>query len=280
MIRALLLASTGLLAACANTATERAPVSTPGSAAAQSVTAASERAEDAQNSAELARFFTAYDEAQLDMSPTTKAYRGIKDEDYGRWDQYTDEAALASRNLDVTTLANMRSRFDRAKLSPEDQLSYDLFEAMVERRGGIFPFRENVYVFDQMNGAQSETPAFLINIHRVDNQSDAEAYVRRLQGIDAFLDQAIAEAKNRQAKGVLPPKWVYPYVIADSRNVTRGAPFDKGPDSALFADLKAKVNKLAISQGEKTRLIEAGRKALVEEVKPAYGRVIALMQAE
>jgi uncharacterized protein (DUF885 family) len=79
---------------------------------------------------------------------------------------------------------------------------------------------------------------------------------------------------------VLPPKWVYPYVIADSRNIIKGAPFDSGPDSALFADLKAKVNKLAIAQPEKTRLIEAGRKALVEEVKPAYGRVIALMQAQ
>jgi uncharacterized protein (DUF885 family) len=151
---------------------------------------------------------------------------------------------------------------------------------MVERRGGLFPFRNNGYVFDQMNGAQSQGPAFLINIHRVDNLSDAEAYVRRLQGMDTVLDQAIAEAKDRQAQGVLPPKWVYPYVINDSRNITKGAPFDRGPDSALFADLKAKVGKLAVAPGEKARLIETGRKALVEEVKPAYGRVIALMQAQ
>jgi uncharacterized protein (DUF885 family) len=244
------------------------------------VTAASERAEDAQNSAELARFFTAYDEAQLDMSPTTKAYRGIKDEDYGRWDQFTDEAALASRNLDVTTLAAMRTQFERSRLSPADQLSYDLFEADVERRGSLFPYRENAYVFDQMNGAQSEGPAFLINIHAVDTLADAEAYIRRLQGLDAYLDQAIAEAKERQAAGVLPPRWVYPYVINDAKNITTGAPFGPGPDSALFADLKAKVNKLAIAPAEKARLIEAGRKALVEEVKPAYARVTALMQAQ
>ena len=280
--RLLLLASTALLAACATTTTTTT-TETPansGSPAAQAVTSAGERAAIAEKNAELARFYEAYDQAQLAMSPQGKAYRGIKDQDYGRWNELTDEAELASRNLDVTTLANMRSRFDRASLSPEDQLSYDLFENMVERRGGIFPFRENAYVFDQMNGAQSEGPAFLINIHRVDNLADAETYVRRLHGLDAYLDQAIAEAKDRQSKGVLPPKWVYPYVIADARNITKGAPFDKGPDSALFADLKAKVNKLAIAQPEKTRLIEAGRKALVEEVKPAYGRVVALMQAQ
>jgi uncharacterized protein (DUF885 family) len=278
-IALLLLASTGLLAACANT-TESAEVSTPGSPAAQAVTEAGERAEDIRNSAELARFFEAYDQASLAMSPQFKAYRGIKDEDYGKWDEFTDEAALAARNLDVTTLAAMRTQFDRSKLSPADQLSYDLFEYDIERSGSVFPYRKNAYVFDQMNGAQSEGPAFLINIHRVDTLADAEAYVSRLQSMDAALDQAIAEAKDRQALGVLPPKWVYPYVVEDSRNVIRGAPFGPGPDSALFADLKAKVNKLAIAPAEKTRLIEAGRKALLEDVRPAYQRVIALMQAQ
>jgi uncharacterized protein (DUF885 family) len=283
MFRPLLLASTALLAACTTAQSSTEPqiaAAGQGSAAAQALTAAGQAATVAEKNAELARFFEAYDQAQLDLSPLGKSYRGIKDEDYGRWNEFTDAAELAQRNLDVTTLANLRSRFDRAQLSPKDQLSYDLFENMVERRGGLFPFRNNGYVFDQMNGAQSQGPAFLINIHRVDNLSDAEAYVRRLQGMDTVLDQAIAEAKDRQAQGVLPPKWVYPYVINDSRNITKGAPFDRGPDSALFADLKAKVGKLAVAPGEKARLIETGRKALVEEVKPAYGRVIALMQAQ
>lgn len=285
MIRTVLLASTALLAACATTSnpggTAGTPIaSTEASAATQAVAAAAQRAEIADKNPALARFYEAYDQASLAMSPLSKAYRGIKDQDYGRWDEFTDEAALASRNLDVTTLAAMRTQFERSKLSPADQLSYDLFEYDVERSGWIFPYRENAYVFDQMNGAQSEGPAFLINIHRVDTLEDAEAYVSRLQGIDAFLDQAITEAKERQAQGVLPPKWVYPYVIADSRNVISGAPFDKGPDSALFADLKTKVGKLNIAPAEKARVIEAGRKALVEEVKPAYQRVIALMQAQ
>jgi uncharacterized protein (DUF885 family) len=277
-----LLASTAALAACASTSggTGAAAPEAAGSPAAQAVAQASARAQGAEKNAELARFYEAYDQAQLAMSPTSKAYRGIKDQDYGRWDEYTDEAALASRNLDVTTLANMRSRFDRTTLSPEDQLSYDLFEYGIERSGSIFPFRDNGYVFDQMNGAQSQGPAFLINIHRVDNVADAEAYVRRLQGLDAYLDQAMAEARERQAQGVLPPKWVYPYVIQDARNITRGAPFGAGPDTALFADLKAKVNKLNVPQAEKARLIEAGRKALVEEVGPAYQRLVALMQAQ
>jgi len=281
MTRMLLLASTALLAACATTATGDAPqTATTASAATQAVAAAGERAAIEERNTELARFFEAYDQAQLAMSPLGKAYRGIKDDDYGRWNEYTDASSLAARNLSVTSLANLRSRFDRSKLSREDQLSYDLFEYMVEQGGTTFPFRKNNYVFDQMNGAQSQGPAFLINIHRVDNLADAEAYVRRLESLDAFLDQAMAEAKDRQTLGVLPPKWVFPYVIQDAKNITTGAPFGPGPDSAIFADLKAKVNKLDIAPAEKTRVIEAGRKALVEEVKPAYGRLITLMQAQ
>jgi uncharacterized protein (DUF885 family) len=131
-----------------------------------------------------------------------------------------------------------------------------------------------------MNGAQSQGPAFLINIHRVDTLADAEAYLSRLKTLDTFLDQAIAEARDRQKRGVLPPKWVFPYVIGDAKNIISGAPYGPGADSALFADYKAKVNKLDIAAAEKTRLIEAGRKALVEDVKPAYRRVIALMEEQ
>ena len=132
----------------------------------------------------------------------------------------------------------------------------------------IEPYRKQAYVFDQMNGAQSDGPAFLINIHRVDSAADAEAYVARLTAMARYLDQSIAEAKDRQARGILPPKWVFPYVIADSKNVISGAPFGPGKDSALFADLKAKVGKLDIAPAEKARLIDAGRRALDRRCPP------------
>uniref|UniRef100_UPI002FC6E70A DUF885 domain-containing protein n=1 Tax=Sphingomonas sp. TaxID=28214 RepID=UPI002FC6E70A len=234
----------------------------------------------AQHDSALAALFEAYDRADLALSPMTKAYRAIRDQDYGRWDEYGEAAAIAKRDLDLRTLAELRARFDRARLSPEDQLSYDIFVNMVERAELIFPFRKQAYVFDQMNGAQSEGPAFLINIHRVDSLADAEAYLARLRSLDTYLDQAIAEARDRQAQGALPPKWVYPYVIDDARNIISGAPYGRGPDSDLFADYKAKIGKLDAPAAEKARLIAAGRKAMIEEIEPAYRRVIVLMQEQ
>jgi uncharacterized protein (DUF885 family) len=275
MTRLILLASVSLLAACASTPAPE-PMAAP---AAEPAPAPAAQAPAAAN-AELAAFFTDYDKAELALSPLSKAYRGIRDADYGKWNEFTDAAEEESRQLDLRTLAELRSRFPRESLSPEDQLSYDIFVNRGERSELLHPFRKQGYVFDQMNGAQSEGPAFLINIHRVDSLADAEAYLSRLQTLDTYLDQAIAEARVRQKMGILPPKWVFPYVIDDARNIISGAPYGPGADSALFADYKAKVGKLDVPAAEKTRLIEAGRKALVEDLKPAYQRVIALMQEQ
>ena len=276
MIRNILLASTAaLLAACATTP-EPAPLLAPPEAEAPVAVPTA----PAQKNAELAALFEAYDQAELAMSPISKSYRAIKDADYSRVDQYNDAAVEENRALDAQYLAQLRSRFERGNLSPADQLSYDLFVYRIERSQSLYPYSKQGYVFDQMNGAQAEGPAFLINIHRVDSVADAEAYVSRIGEFARYLDQSVTEAEARQALGVLPPKWVFPYVIADSRNLIKGAPFDGGADNDLWADLKTKVGKLTAPQADKDRLLAAGRAAMTDRLKPAYQRVITAMVAQ
>lgn len=227
-------------------------------------------------SAALNAFFDAYDKAVLARSPMMQSYRGIKT-DYGRLDDMSDARSVRDHAEDQRWLGDMRAKFGKASLSPQARLSYRLFEKQMERRDGAFRYRRNAYLFDQMNGAQSQLPAFMINIHRVTTKSDAEAYVARLDAMGPAMRQALAEAETRAKSGVMPPKWVYPYVLSDAKNVITGAPFDAGPDSALYADLKAKVGKLDIPQAEKDALIAKGAKALTGSVKPAYEQVIATL---
>lgn len=241
--------------------------------------AATAAAETDQNAALMA-FFEEYDAEQLARSPLSKSYRGIKDSDFGKWDDGSDEAETRNYDAERSALKEMRARFDPAKLSSENRLSYRLFEKRAARSEAAYKYNDYGYVFDQMNGAQSQIPAFLINIHRVDTKSDARAYVNRLYGIGPVMMEAVAQAKTRAAKGIMPPKWVYPYVINDSRNVITGAPFDNGPDAPLFADFKGKVAKLAISQTEKDLLITDAAQALNASVKPAYEALIAEMTAQ
>src|SRR3546814_2523068 len=104
--------STGLLllavAGCAPAAIDQAPAtaSTPAAAAPLDVPAG----------APLAEFFQKYDEAQLSLSPQTKAYRGIRDGDYGKWDDVSDEAEVARHKLQQATAAAMRSEEPTSEL--------------------------------------------------------------------------------------------------------------------------------------------------------------------
>lgn len=248
-------------------------LATAGCMPATVATAPQSPAASAPAGADLAQFFDNYDEAQLSLSPQGKAYRGIRDADYGKWNDPSDDAEVASHTLQQATAAAMRASFDPAKLSPEEALSFELFNAQAARAERLFPFRDDEYIFDQMNGAQSQMPAFLINIHRVANVAEAEAYVERIRGMGSVLDALSAESARRAKKGVQPPKWVYAYVISDIENLMK-------PDNAVIEDIGAKVGKFDIDADEKTRLTDAAKAAWAESAGPAYGRLLAEMKRQ
>ncbi|MCM3420928.1 DUF885 domain-containing protein [Sphingopyxis alaskensis] len=223
--------------------------------------------------ADLAQFFENYDAALLSLAPQSKAYRGIRDADYGRWDDVSDEAAVARHKLQQASAAAMRASFDPATLSAEEALSFELFNAAAARAERLFPYRNHDYIFDQMNGAQSQLPAFLINIHRVANVAEAEAYVSRIRGLGPLLDALSAQSAERAARGIQPPKWVYAYLISDIGNLL-------GPDNAVIEDITAKVGKLGVSDAEKARLVAAAKAAWTESAGPAYARLLAEMKRQ
>ncbi len=105
-------------------------------------------------------FFEEYDAQQLALSPLGKAYRGIKDSDYGRWGDFSTAGEMRAQAAERSALKEMRARFDPAKLSPENRLSFRLFEKRAERSEAAYKYSDYGYVFDQMNGAQSQLPAF------------------------------------------------------------------------------------------------------------------------
>ncbi|WP_447953611.1 DUF885 domain-containing protein [Sphingopyxis chilensis] len=223
--------------------------------------------------APLADFFQKYDEAQLSLSPETKAYRGIRDGDYGKWNEVSDEAEVARHKLQQATAAAMRGSYDPASLSPDDALSFELFNAQAAREESLFAYRHHNYLFNQMRGAQSQMPAFLINIHRVSNVGEAEAYVERIRGIGPVIDALTAQSAERAKLGIQPPKWVYAYVISDIENLLK-------PGNALIEDITAKVEKLDIAAAEMARLVGAAKSAWSTSAGPAYTRLLAEMKRQ
>ena len=268
-----LFASTALLSACS---AQQGNVTSASAAPAIAETSK----ETADPNAALAEFFAEVDRQELALSPTSKSFRGIRDADYGKLNDPSDEAAAAQFKAGQDALAMMEKQFGTANLDDNSKLSYRLFQYRAERSRNAFPFQNYGYNFDQMNGAQSQIPAFMINIHSVKNKGEAQAYVSRLAATGPLIETLVAQTRDRAAEGVIVPDWVFPYVINDARNVISGAPFDGGADSPLFADLKKKVNALDLPEPEKLALVESGKIGLLTSLKPAYQKLIAEMERQ
>ncbi len=220
-------------------------------------------------------FDTAFDE-MVDRSPMYQSYLGIK-KDYGQWDEMSEENAHKELEINKEELQFLLDSINPDKLDRQTKISYQLFKANAEEAIEDFKYRHHNYPVNQMHGTHAEIPAFLINIHQITNKSDAEAYISRLNGVEELMDQLIVELKLREEKGIVPPKFVFPMVIGDSKNILKGSPFDAGEPSTLLADFTRKISALDAEPAEKGALIESAKEGLLNGVKPGYEKLIAFL---
>lgn len=216
-------------------------------------------------------------EREAEMRPQWKTQLGIAGSN-DRWDEVGDGArdarlALATENLETL------ETFKREDLSATDQLDYDVFQYREQRVVAMDRWRGLQYPIEQFYGAHTQLPAFLINIHLVKTEKDADDYIARLETIDKPLDQTVAEIEEKAAKGVFIPAFMVPQISTAARNVITGAPFGPGPDSPLLEDIKRKVTALVIPQDAKNEYIARAETAMRDVMKPAYERLIAAVDA-
>jgi uncharacterized protein (DUF885 family) len=231
-------------------------------------------------SAALAALFEADYDRTLVKYPERATSQGDK-RGYDKWDDESDVFAARGvveaeqANISVKRLASV------APLNASDALSVRLFDKITQRTKAGAPFRGHAYIFNQMFGAHSGIPTFLANQHKVASVEDAQAYIARLEGITSKMATLVARSQASAARGITPPKFIYDYVISDSQNLLKGAPFsDGGRDSPMWADAQAKINGLSVDEATKTRLKNEARTALLAHVKPAYENLLTVMAAQ
>ena len=264
-----------MLALLAAACTQSGPRPTP---------AAGTDAAAATESARLNAWLDERFEEKLMMSPSWLARLARKE----RYDEYDDlSEAEADRQLAwlEVTAEEMKERFSYDALDAEARTSWDLWLHQVEQARRASAFRRHRYLFTQMHGPQTSLAQFLIRFHRVDDAGDMEAYAKRIGGIARALRQLVERAQLGAAEGVRPPRFAYDGATLQSENFVRGAPFDpEAEDSPLWRDAKEKIAALeaegAIDAARAEALREATRRALVEDLLPAYQELIAWLRAD
>ncbi|MGE3887269.1 MAG: DUF885 family protein [Vicinamibacterales bacterium] len=238
---------------------------------------AQQPAAPSDDTARINAWFEKKYEEQLAFSPIQQTFLGRKS-------AAIDDMSLAAQDKQLAwqraSVAEMKQSFDYAKLSPEAQTSYDLWIYQLQQAEAALPFRANAYVFDQMSAIHAFFPQLLVAFHRVDDASDMGAYVARIRESGRAVRQLIEISKRNVVSGVRPPRFAFDFVIDESTKIITGAPFDEsGTDSAVWADVKAKVADLqkkgALDEAKGKALVEEARAALTGPFRGAYQDLIA-----
>lgn len=233
---------------------------------------------------EINTWFDAEYEELLQMSPLQLTTQGRKDL-YDQIDDMSEAAEDKRLSWMEASVKEMKEKFDSNALSPEAKISFDLWEYQYEMEKRDREFRRKNYVFNQMSGIHTMIPNMLINFHKVDEPSDMEALISRINESGRAINQLLERAKLQTEAGVRPPKFAYEFVIQQSASLIKGQPFTEAKESApLWTDALSKIEKLekdgkiTVEQAEEFK--GNTKEALLTNFKPAYEELIAWLESE
>ena len=165
----------------------------------------------------------------------------------------------------------------RAGLGEDAALDYDVVTYQLEHSiagqetftygssGGRFA----PYLISQLSGAYQDVPDFLDTQHRVNDASDADAYLARLGAFATVLDQETERQRADAARGVFAPDY-----ILDTALKQFAALRDKpAAETGLVTGFAAKLTKAGLPAD---RAAEAA-KVVAEKVFPALDRQRSLV---
>jgi uncharacterized protein (DUF885 family) len=192
---------------------------------------------------------------------TFVGYPGLND----RWSDSSFEAIEFQRSLAPKLLKALDS-IDRSKLTPAEQVNYDLaHRRLVQGLEGL-KFHGEYMQINQLGGPQQEIPQ-LLEFMPTQNVKDYENIIARLRGIPRVLDETIALLNKGLAEGITPPKITLRDVPAQVSSMLVDDPL-KSPLLKSFQKFPQ-----SISPGEQARLKSEAVKALSDQVLPAYRKL-------
>ena len=160
---------------------------------------------------EINAWFDAEYEEALQMSPIGLTFQGRK-EQYDKLDQFGDAELDRQLEWRRASVAEMKEKFDPAKLNEEARTSFDLWAEQLSEAEKSAEFRRAPYVFVK-DGPHVFLPNFMMNFHTVSEKSDMEAYIARLGEMERGLDQVLETAKLAAAEGNHAPRFAYDQAI-------------------------------------------------------------------
>jgi uncharacterized protein (DUF885 family) len=188
----------------------------------------------------------------------------------------TNEARAARVTLAKRGLADAQ-KFNRARLSPAQRASATMLEWQLEDIVRGEPFGDYEFVFNQFRGLHAQFINFLSQTHPIRNRRDIENYLARLELGATRLDEGIARAKERAARGIIPPKFILTATIDQIGRLLA----DPAAKSPLVISLEERAAKLKdVSAADRGKFVAAAEKTVAAEILPAITRVQMMLKEQ
>jgi uncharacterized protein (DUF885 family) len=179
----------------------------------------------------------------------------------------SDSYIRETQEMHTAILERLRE-YDRGELTPDQQVSYDVYEWYLDDlvRGHEFMYYDYP-VTHFITGVQVQLIHFFTDIHPIENIHDAENYIARLSQVDRKLNQLVQGLKLREQAGIVPPKFVIQWSLGGIRDVANGS----AKSTPFYTAFQEKLSVLdEISEDEKDVLLKAAESGINESVKPGY----------
>ena len=219
------------------------------------------RARRASDSSRLRQLADLYFEARLTDSPESATYIGHAGHDH-LWTDLSS-AAIARRRRDVEKPLAVLRTIHRARLSPADQLTYDIlrYESQIAADGARFP-AELIQV-TALSGVQRDIPD-VVSLMTIESADDAAPLFARLEAFPRLVRQVIVLLDSGLVRGITPPR-VTLHGVADAiaRHIV-----DDPATSAMIAPLTKLPS--SIPESERSTLLARGTALVRDSVLPAW----------
>lgn len=192
--------------------------------------------------------------------PVSATRAGVRDYD-DRLGSVTPESQARRLEANRQFLTRLQA-IDRATLTEQDQISYDLFGSMIEERVRMARYREWRLPLNSDSGFYSGILS-LHQSHAPRTVRDYETYIARLNDVPRYFDENIANMRQGVRDGFTLPREIIGGVSQVIDNLSF-ANAEAVPLWRPFANFPASV-----PESERVRLTEAGRAAIEQSVIPA-----------
>jgi uncharacterized protein (DUF885 family) len=236
--------------------------------------------------AEIDQIIRKHTKTFMALQPALSTSLNLDKAEFGNYaSRVPDYSTIGMRNLQKSMNAAIKEldKIDTSHLSEKDKLHINVNRVIdeyyigdsrftggyIDTWGGHLP-----YIVNQISGPLIDIPTVLKDQHGVNNVSDADDYLSRLDALAVMTSQVLSKVKDDERRGIILPKQLFPKTLG----YLNGFSDMKAKEHSLVTSFAQKLSKLnALSAEQKQDYLSKATQIVSDKIFPGYRSITSYM---